>query len=95
MNEPPVQRRLEEIPIRLTKGRAAKLLEFFWQGVEAERASIAKTYSVTFNQDGTINVSTEDLRLLEAGAIDDMNERLGILTDAIDAASIVRRRYAT
>lgn len=93
--EPAVQPRLEEIPIRLTKGRARQLLDFFWKGIESERDSIAETYGVKFNADGTIEVSSEDLRMLEPGQIDELNARLELMSMAIAASQIVRRRYIT
>lgn len=48
-----------------------------------------------FNADGTIEVSSEDLRMLEPGQIDELNARLELMSMAIAASQIVRRRYIT
>lgn len=93
--EPAVQPRLEEIPIRLTSGRARQLLDFFWMGIESERDSIKETFGVRFNADGTIELSSEDIRMLEPGQLDEMTERLSLMSKAIAAAQIIQRRYVT
>lgn len=82
---------MPDVPIRLTRGRAAALLEMVSRGLDEEQASIEDEYRVSFLRDGTVQV--DDAELAEPGSLDGLHDRLRVLLDARAAAEIIRRRY--
>lgn len=81
-------------PVRLTKARAAALLEMFEKGVDSEIDSLQDTFGARVRPTGEVVINDDDFVLLDDDEAASLRERLHTLRDARAAAEIFARRYA-
>lgn len=84
---------MTEGPIRLTKKRAAAMLECFERGRESELESLHQTFGVTVSKTGEISIEDADFALLDSDQANELTNRVEALTDALAASVIFMNRY--